>query len=475
MKNIFTNGEKQDIPAVLANKDHRAAVQRRLVADYPEMTVVAAKLNIPGPIKNNPAIKEFFIVGLNQLERQWRQAGILFYQKGQWLDAGTGPERFYLVKAAAPVVKTATTAFEEAGASNRLFDLDVLVKEDGQVRPLSRADSGQPARRCFVCGRPAKECGRSRRHSVAELQAAVNKLIVAALTVARRSVASDRLVQFAQRALMYEVMAWPKPGLVDPVEHGAHPDMDAFTFINSAVSLRRYLHQAAEVGMNANTADYPLMFNELREFGKVAEQDMFAATKGVNTHKGAVFSLGILVMATAASWRKLGQVDLADIQAVVKDALVDLVKDDLKKLPDAEDETAGEQQYRKYGLTGIRGEAQAGYPTVFQYGLPTMLKTTGNWNTRIVQALLVLARHTEDSTLIKRAGGPAILQWKDKQVDECLAVGGTTTAAGRALLNDLEQEFSRRHLSLGGTADLVILTVFLTFVKEELADGLSNE
>lgn len=112
MKNIFTNGEKQDIPAVLANKDHRAAVQRRLVADYPEMTVVAAKLNIPGPIKNNPAIKEFFIVGLNQLERQWRQAGILFYQKGQWLDAGTGPERFYLVKAAAPVVKTATTAFE---------------------------------------------------------------------------------------------------------------------------------------------------------------------------------------------------------------------------------------------------------------------------------------------------------------------------------------------------------------------------
>ena len=475
MKNIFISGKEQDIPAVLANKDHRAAVQRRLVADYPEMTVVAAKLNIPGPIKNNLAIKEFFVAGLYQLEQQWLQAGTAFYQKGQWLEAGTGPERFYLVKAAAPTVKKATTAFEEATASNRLFDLDVLVKEGEQVRPLSRADSSQPARRCFVCGRPAKECGRSRRHSVAKLQAAVNELIVGALATAHQSVVSDRLVQFAQRALLYEVMAWPKPGLVDPVEHGAHPDMDAFTFINSSVALHRYLYQAAEVGMHASTADYPLLFNELREFGKVAEQDMFVATKAVNTHKGAVFSLGVLVMATAASWHKRGRIDLADIQSVVKAALVDLVKGDLKQQPAAPNETAGEQQYRKYGLTGIRGEAQAGYPTVFRYGLPTMLKTAGTWNTRIVQTLLALARHTEDSTLIKRAGDPAILKWKDQQVDQCLAAGGVTTAAGRALLNGLEQEFTRRHLSLGGTADLVILTVFLTIVKEELADGLANE
>ena len=126
MKNIFISGKEQDIPAVLANKDHRAAVQHRLVADYPEMTVVAAKLNIPGPIKNNSAIKEFFVAGLYQLEQQWLQAGTAFYQKGQWLEAGTGPERFYLVKAAAPTVKKATTAFEEATASNRLFDLDVF-------------------------------------------------------------------------------------------------------------------------------------------------------------------------------------------------------------------------------------------------------------------------------------------------------------------------------------------------------------
>lgn len=475
MTNIFATGQPQDIPAVLANKDRRAALQQRLVAAHPGMTVVAAKLNIPGPIKNNRAIQRFFTTELLALERDWLTAGQLFYQDTEWLDAGTGPERFYLVKAVPQDVKAQTTRFEEGQASHRLFDLDVLVQRAGQVVPLSRADSGQPARRCFVCGRPAKECGRSRRHTVAELQAAVSSLISAALAAEQRRRVRDSLVAFAQQSLLYEVVAWPKPGLVDPVEHGAHPDMSVFIFINSSLSFRRYLEQAAELGLSEHPADYPLMFKELRELGKRAEQAMFAATNGVNTHKGAVFSLGIITLAVADSWRRNGRVDLADIQATVKQLLVGLVQDDLQKQAATNQQTAGELQYHQYGLTGIRGEAQAGYPTVFDHGLPTMLATAGEWNRRIIQTMLALARYTEDSTLVKRAGDPAILEWKNTQVDACLAAGGITTAAGRGKLAQLEQEFTAKHLSLGGTADLLIVTIFLTLVKEELADGLSNE
>ena len=328
-------------------------------------------------------------------------------------------------------MKAQTTRFEEGQASHRLFDLDVLVQRAGQVVPLSRADSGQPARRCFVCGRSAKECGRSRRHTVAELQEAVSSLISAALAVEQRRRVRDRLVAFAQQSLLYEVVAWPKPGLVDPVEHGAHPDMSVFTFINSSLSFRRYLEQAAELGLSEHPADYPLMFKELREFGKRAEQAMFAATNGVNTHKGAVFSLGIMTLVVADSWRRNGRVDLADIQATVKQLLVGLVQDDLQKQAATNQQTAGELQYHQYGLTGIRGEAQAGYPTVFDHGLPTMLATAGEWNRRIIQTMLALARYTEDSTLVKRAGDPAILEWKNTQVDACLAAGGITTAGGR--------------------------------------------
>lgn len=475
MTNIFLHGKKQDIPAVLANKDRRAALQAKLVQENPAKTVVAAKLNIPGPIKNNALITRFFTAELRKLEAEWLETGVPFCQAAEWLNAGTGPERFYLVELPAAKVKTATTKFEEAGASHRLFDLDVLVNQHGTTKPLSRADFNQPVRKCFVCGRPAKECGRARRHSVPELQTAVSRLVWQALVGDQREKVVDRLVQAGQQSLLYEMNAWPKPGLVDPVEHGAHPDMDAFTFINSSVSLHHYLHQAASLGMFTHPANYQDLFNELREFGKAAEQAMLRATKGVNTHKGAVFSLGILLTATANSWYRLHHFAAADIQRTVRQMLTDLVKTDLKQLQSTSRLTAGEKQYIKYGLKGIRGEAQAGYPAVFDYGLPAFEKTTGDLNSRIIQTFLVLALHTEDSALIKRAGTPAILEWKDQQIKQCLAAGGIATAAGRAKLEQVEKEFSNRHLSLGGVADLLIVTIFLGLAQEALAeDGFSD-
>lgn len=472
MTDIFSTGIPQDIPAVLANKDRRAALQQKLVTANPGKTVVAAKLNIPGPIKNNRQIEEFFKNELNSLENQWLGDGVLFSQAKEWLNAPTGPERFYLVAAVPAVVKQITTTFEENTASHRLFDLDVLVKREGQVVPLSRTEFNQPVRKCFVCGRPAKECGRARRHSVAELQSAVSKLITTALQRESDKEVADQLTQLAQQALLDEMMAWPKPGLVDPVEHGAHPDMDAFTFVNSSLSLHHYLYQAALLGIRTTSTDYPALFKELREFGKVAEQAMFKATAGVNTHKGAVFTLGILVTATANSWRRLHRVDLQDIQITVRKMLTDLVKDDLGHLSQGQATTAGEQQYVKYGLTGIRGEAQAGYPAVFTVGLPIFIKTEGDLNRRIIQTFLHLALHTEDSSLIKRAQTPVILEWKNEQINHCLSLGGITTSAGRAVLLEIEQEFSQRHLSFGGTADLLIATIFLGQAKEKLADGL---
>jgi holo-ACP synthase/triphosphoribosyl-dephospho-CoA synthase len=475
MTNIFLHGEKQDIPAVLANKDRRAALQAKLVQENPAKTVVAAKLNIPGPIKNNTLITRFFTAELQKLEAKWLKKGIPFYQVTEWLTAGTGPERFYLVELPAEKVKAATTDFEEASDSRRLFDLDVLVNQNGIIKPLSRADFNQPVRKCFVCGRPAKECGRARRHSVPELQNAVSKLIVRAVNTEHEEAVVDRLTQIGQQSLLDEMIAWPKPGLVDPVEHGAHPDMDAFTFINSSVSLHHYLHQAAALGMFTHPASYQDLFKELREFGKVAEQAMFHATNGVNTHKGAVFSLGILLTATANSWYRLRHFSAADIQRTVQKMLTNLVKTDLKQIQTASRLTAGERQYVKYGLKGIRGEAQAGYPAVFNYGLPAFEKAAGNFNSRIIQTFLVLALHTEDSALIKRAETPAILKWKDQQIKQCLAAGGIATKAGRAKLKKIEKEFSARHLSLGGVADLLIVTIFLGLAKEALAeDGLSD-
>lgn len=470
MQTIFDQGILQNIPAVLANKDQRVQVQEKLLAVYPTLTVVAAKLNIPGPIKNNELIEQFFVRGINDFEQRLLAAGLVFNIKEEWLKKGTGPEKFYLVEAPATIVKSLTTAFEESKASYRLFDLDVLMKGEAGIRSLSRADTDQLARRCLICGRFAKECGRARRHSVAELQEKVSTLVTNDLGQKGQEQLVDQLVQFAQRALLYEVSAWPKPGLVDPQEHAAHPDMDVFTFINSSLSLQKYLTQAAQLGLFTTSSNLTAIFAELREFGKKAERAMFQATAGVNTHKGAVFSLGIFVTAVGYSLHHQKNFNTADIQRTIKAMLVDLIYDDLRQLQAKKDLTAGEKQYLKYGLSGIRGEAHKGYPTVFDYGLPTFLATPGDWNSRIVATLLELSLHTEDSTLIKRAGTPAIMEWKDQQIIACQQLGGITTAAGRQKLREIEQAFSQRKLSLGGTADLLIVTIFLGLVKEGLID-----
>ena len=138
--------------------------------------MIAAKLNIPGPIKNNPTIKKFFIDKLTIFEAQLA-VKYQFQMVEQWLDESTGPERFYLVDGPAAQVKQLTTEFEEAQAAHRLFDLDVLSRQNNQTISISRTELGLPKRQCLICGQPAKECARSRRHSVAELQDRVAALI----------------------------------------------------------------------------------------------------------------------------------------------------------------------------------------------------------------------------------------------------------------------------------------------------------
>lgn len=255
-------GANVEIPAVLANRDRRVATQAQLLREHPSQVVVACKLNIPGPVKNSAAIQAFFTAGLARLEDRWLACGQPFEIATSWEDAPTGPERFYLLYSAGVTVKEGTVHFEERQPANRLFDLDVLITNGGESHSLSRGDFDLPVRTCLICGRPAKECGRSRRHSVEELQARVAKLIDEATAANQRETVAEQLADQAVKAMLNEVVTWPKPGLVDPVEHRAHPDMDVFTFIQSATSLRPYFKQAATASLNFPTGQpAPLFFN----------------------------------------------------------------------------------------------------------------------------------------------------------------------------------------------------------------------
>lgn len=275
----------------------------------------------------------------------------------------------------------------------------------------------------------------------------------------------QQLPQLAVKALLYEVSVTPKPGLVDPASQGPHPDMDVFTFIDSAMSLMPYFEQCTRVGADFEAPNLTTLFRQIRPIGVQAEKTMLVATNGVNTHKGAIFSLGILVTASAYLIATRGKLETATLFQTVRVMLTGLVARDLGSLKATANNTAGERQYLTYGQGGIRVEAEAGYPTVEQLALPALRQAQGTRNQRLLDTLILIAGHTADSNLIKRAGSTAILSWMQDQSQRYADFGGSRTATGWQFLEALNQIFLERNLSLGGSADLLILTIFVGLIE----------
>ncbi len=174
-ENIFAVGKPQEILDVLNNKDQRVALQANLLATYPDAAIVAIKLNVPGPIKNNSRLEKLFDEGLTAFKALLTKSGVSDpWEVVNW-ERDTGNETFMVFREPAEKIKHLAVDFEDHHALGRLFDVDVLDAALGS-RPLSRSDFGLESRRCLICGRPAKECARSRRHSVAELQAKINQM-----------------------------------------------------------------------------------------------------------------------------------------------------------------------------------------------------------------------------------------------------------------------------------------------------------
>lgn len=171
--NIFNEGKEQSIAQVLNAKDQRVALQQKIFAKYPDQTLVDVNLNIPGPIKNNRYLERLFNYGIKELEASWEKLGY-DYKLVVSLDEDTGCENFYVLNLPVKVIKQTTIAFEDQTKLGRLFDADVLVKD--KKAAISRRDLGKNPRKCFICDRPAKECARSRRHTVVEMQNYISEL-----------------------------------------------------------------------------------------------------------------------------------------------------------------------------------------------------------------------------------------------------------------------------------------------------------
>ena len=434
---------------ILDARDRRAEAQRQLLKQYAR-PLISFTMNIPGPVKDSPMIRRAFDEGLRMLDDALGEAGIACVSR-QITHADTGNEFLCAVKASAAAVKEICTRIEDGSPMGRLFDMDVIGL-DGQK--LARKEE----RRCLVCGALGRGCASRRLHSLEELNAAVTRLLREGLLAAD----ADSVDAMVTHALLEEVATTPKPGLVDRNNDGAHRDMTFLSFQMSASALRGYWKDCFLIG--AKTAELPAReaFAEMRARGMEAERKMLAATRGVNTHKGAIFTLGTICGALGRLWQP--EAPCTDHERLSKACAVlcaDAVEADYSVLEKSRAaHTAGERLYLQYGMRGIRGEVAAGLPAVLETGLPVLeacLDEGMSRNDAGVIALLYLIARGEDTNMIKRGGYALAREMNSYLRDELRRNPRPTMESVR----QLDELFIRRNLSPGGCADLLAVSFFL--------------
>lgn len=446
---------------MLEARERRVCHQQELLAQY-HKPIVCFTMNIAGPVKASPLIRRGFVRGQQLLRQQFFRAKLT----PLYMDSSctvTGCEAFYVLDADPLRIKKFTTDIEDATPLGRLFDMDVLRPDGVKVE---REKLHLPGRTCLLCGGPAKVCSSRRLHTVAELQAKTTAILTDAIHALDAAAAAQQAV----RAILYEVSTTPKPGLVDRLNSGSHKDMDFFTFMDSAASLYPYFEACARAGQATAERPAPETFAALRPLGCEAEGEMLEATGGVNTHKGAIFSIGITCAALGrldrALWAKPARV-LAEVAAMASG----LTERDFAGVTAENAVTTGQKLYAQYGITGVRGQVEAGLPAVLYYGLPALeegLARGYDINRSGCGALLEILANSTDTNIIARSS----LEVQRGLVEELRAFLEKTPYPDAFALSVLDDRFTAENLSPGGSADLLALTYLLHFFKTEAANDV---
>lgn len=256
------------------------------------------------------------------------------------------------------------------------------------------------------------------------------------------------------RALWLEVTTYPKPGLVSLVDNGSHADMSAAHFWRSTLALRGYFGSVAAAGARGAA------FAELRDLGLQAEQRMLVATGGVNTHRGAIFNLGLL--AAAAGYAVCAGTDVRLGEIVKQRWGAALARHSTNP------HSHGSAVARRHGNGGALAEAQSGFPTVYGAALPALrhaLSLGATPQAARVQAFFALLAVLDDTNLLYR-GGVAGLSFAQSSARRFLERGGVLAPDWTVTAVHIHREMVERNLSPGGCADLLAAALLIHFVEK---------
>jgi triphosphoribosyl-dephospho-CoA synthase len=259
------------------------------------------------------------------------------------------------------------------------------------------------------------------------------------------------LARLARQSLIAEAELTPKPGLVDRRGSGAHRDLSLELMKQSAAALEPYF---SEIGfLSAGRKIDMTLRAELVSAGRDAERAMYRSTHGSNTHKGAIWILGLLLAAAVGKGRRNARDIAASAGAIAR-------------IPDQAQPalvTHGDIVRRRYGFTGARGEAAGNFPHVMEFGLPMLRRQRANGYSEEVSrlgALLNIMSQLNDTCVLYR-GGETALAFVKSGARGVLMSGGCGSARGRKELRKFDRELIARNISPGGSADLLGATIFL--------------
>lgn len=267
------------------------------------------------------------------------------------------------------------------------------------------------------------------------------------------------IAHLATQALQAELDTTPKPGLVDKDNNGAHRDMDYVLMQRSIDTLHPYFVKLALLGC----ADALPTHTSIRDIGIEAERAMLSATNGVNTHKGALFSMGLAVVAAAHEERKIA----ANEEQILKernggeDVLVSLqttIKALAASFPDTNGTHGSKAKLLSKGATAIKGaldNAREGYEMLFAEWLPFYIERRKEHDAHTLhKTLLRIMCDLDDTNVIYRTD--LATAEEVKQEARALLDNFSETA-----LKDMDRHYTTRNISPGGAADMLSLTIFI--------------
>jgi len=413
---------KLQLDKILISRENRFAKMQKLKAAY--NAVITVKSNIPGD--NKKLNIAYFLV-----KRYFKLIPKELYDFFEFYDDFGGP--YYLLGSNnnPKHIKKELILIEENTKLGRFIDLDVY---DG-LKILSRGFM----RKCYICDNPAFVCNRENNHSLDELLDFVKNKIKMVLVKETKNL--------IDKSILTELNLHPKFGLVTPYTNGSHSDMNYSLMINAKDAILPYLVKMFEVGFCEIKIDS--IFYKIRQIGLEAEEAMLNKTNNINAYKGLIFNMGLMVAAYGHVLYYNGSLD--NIFDEVKEISKPVIKDFNTDI-----NSFGLKAFKDFNIKGIRGEALNGFGSV-KKALPYLKDLS---DSSLIKTLIFIISEIEDTVLLKRAKTYEFYLEIKKIFKQHLI-------SNEEAILSLNEFCLNNNLSFGGSADLLVLTVFIKLIENQ--------